>query len=420
MAEIAIPWGAWHWEGEERLPLPPGWRVEAAAPGDEPAGPSLEEALAAPVGAPPIDELAREAVRRRGDRATAAIAVEDLTRPAPAGRALRAMLQRLESGGIPPHRVRVILAVGAHAPATGPELRMKLGEFACERCDVSNHNPYENLVDLGRSPAGLPVRINGAFHEADVKLALGSVMPHPYAGFGGGGKIVLPGLAGIETLEANHRPAVTGLAGAGVGVVEGNRARAEMEEIALGAGLQAVLNIVPGPRRRPLGHFYGHPVSAHRHAVRFARKALAVPVAPGADAALLNAYPKDVELLQVGNVFNAWRAAPFPLVREGGTVVVTAACPKGVGHHGLHGPGMRLYRRPVERPYLAGRELVVYAPNLATREVRHSFWSGYPHARRWREVLELLRRRHPGGGRIVVLPTAPLTLPRAAPQEAER
>ncbi|MBP7148524.1 MAG: DUF2088 domain-containing protein [Acidobacteria bacterium] len=412
--DLALPWGAWVLEEDHVLTLPSGWRVDWAEIGAGPRGPSLAAALDHPVGTSRVEELAAQA-------RTAAIAVEDITRPAPAAEALNALLDRLAAAGIPPERVRVIVAVGAHAPLRLPELRLKLGRRVVESCDVSNHHPYEDLVDLGRSKSGLPVRINRRFMEADVRLAVGSVVPHPYAGFGGGGKIVLPGLAAIETLEMNHRPAVTGLSGAGLGIVEGNRARAEMEEIARTAGLAAVLNIVPGRRREPLGYFFGDPVAAHREAVALARRVFTVDVEPRADAVLLNAYPKDGELLQVGNAFNAYRATAAPLAREGGTVVVAAACPYGLGFHSLHGPGMRLYREPVRRPYLEGRELIVYAPALSEADVRRSFWTGYPHLRRWEDVVALLRSRHPDGGRMIVFPTAPLALPFAravAVQEA--
>jgi nickel-dependent lactate racemase len=401
---IKLPWSAWHEEREIELPLPSGWTVFIASIAGAPRGPGLDEALDHPIGSPRIEELC-------AGRSSAAIAVEDITRPAPTGPALEATLDRLASGGIPAGRVAVIVALGGHAPMRLGELRAKVGSRVLDSCDVSNHHPYENLVDLGKSRSGIPILINRTFHDREVRLAVGSVVPHPYAGFGGGGKIVLPGLAGIETLEMNHRPAVTGLAGAGLAKIEGNQARAEMEEIALEAGLHAVVNIVPDARRDPLGYYYGQPVAAHRAAVALAREAYQTRALADADAVLMNAYPKDGELLQVGNAFNPCRAAGGSLVREGGTVIVAAACHDGVGHHSLHGPGMRLYHEPVERPYLAGRELIVFAPALSTFDVRKSFWTGYPHARRWEEVLAILEKRHPHGGRMTVFPTAPLSLP---------
>lgn len=404
MTSLHIPWSAWFDERELELPLPPGWKIDTCDVDDTASGPGLAEALAAPIEAPALEQLAHGAK-------CAAIAIEDITRPAAVAPALEAVLDRLVRAGLPSDRVKVIVAVGGHAPLRLDELRLKVGDNVLQRCDVVNHHPYEGLVDLGTSRGGLPIKINRLFVEADLRLAIGSVVPHPYAGFGGGGKIVLPGIAGIETLEMNHRPAVTGLSGAGLGVVDGNRARSEMEEIALAAGLQAVLNIVPGSRRQPLGYFYGHPVAAHRAAVDLARRAYTVQVETGADACLLNAYPKDAEMLQVGNAFNAYRSCQAAPVREGGMVIVAAACPQGRGHHSLHGPGMRLYRDPVERPYLQGRETIIFAPSVSTFDVRKSFWTGYAHAQSWQQVYDRLQQRHPQGGRLLVFPNAPLLLP---------
>ena len=81
---------------------------------------------------------------------------------------------------------------------------------------------------------------------------------------------------------------------------------------------------------------------------------------------------------------------------------------------------MRLYRDPIERPYLAGRELIVFAPSLSEADVRKSFWPGYPHARSWEEVVGHLSRRHPEGGRMTVFPTAPLAIPLSLGVEAGR
>jgi nickel-dependent lactate racemase len=360
-------------------------------------------ALREPVEAVPLAELAR-------GRRDACVVVEDITRPARLAEILPGVIDELLRGGIANDRIRILVGVGGHAPLDRPHLVRKLGAPIVAAHDVWNHTPYENLVDLGTSARGIPIRVNRLFHEADLKIAVGSVVPHPYAGFGGGAKIVLPGVSGIETLEANHRPAVTGVHG-GLNDVEHNTARHEMEEIALRAGLEAVVNVVTDDRRRTLGVFYGHPVHAHRAAVALARDAYRTrgPVEP-ADIVILNAYPKDAELLQVGNAFNVLRGkAPMP-VRPGGTVVVTAACPLGRGHHALHGPAMRLYRKPVERTYLEGRPVIFHAPSLNAHDARISFWDGYPFERTWRGVVLRLLALHGPKARVVVFPCAPLQL----------
>ena len=122
-------------------------------------------------------------------------------------------------------------------------------------------------------------------------------MPHPYMGFSGGAKLVVPGLAGIETLRSNHLPAVTGISG-GLGDPEVD-ARKDIEEIGLRVGLNFTCNVVVNSRRDIAGLFCGHPVISHRAAARFCQNVYATSVhnCPY-DVLLLNAYPKDTELLQ--------------------------------------------------------------------------------------------------------------------------
>jgi nickel-dependent lactate racemase len=300
--------------------------------------------------------------------------------------------------------------VGAHAPLDRTLLLKKLGSRILSRYEVMNHHPYEDLVDLGRSSRGIPIHINRRFHEADLKIAVGSVVPHPYAGFGGGAKIVLPGVAGIETLEANHRPAVTGVKGA-FNNVEENTARTEMEEIAMKVGLEMIVNAVTDDRRRTVGVFAGHPVEAHRAAVAAARRIYGTPrPARPADVLVLNAYPKDTELLQVGNVFNALRGSPPMPVTPDGVVVVTAACSLGRGFHSLHGPRMRLYRTPVVRQHLEGRTVIFHSPNLSAADARVSFWDGYPFERAWGGVVRRLTALCGPRARVAVFPCAPIQL----------
>ena len=405
MSTFEIPWGAWFGDRARRLSLPEGWTADVRGiRGAEPIDAAgVRAALRAPVGTAPLAELAR-------GRRDAVVVVEDLTRPARLAEVLPLVLEEIRAGGIPRERTRILVGVGAHAPLDRPALVKKIGAGILSRYSVRNHHPYEDLVDMGTSRRGIPVRINRAFAEADLRLAIGSVVPHPYAGFGGGAKIVLPGVSGIETLEANHRPAVTGVHG-GLHDVETNTARHEMEEIALRVGLEAIVNVVTDERRRTVGVFAGHPVEAHRAAVALARAVYATqrPAEP-ADAVLVNAYPKDTELLQAGNCFNVLRgAAPMP-VRPGGAVIVTAACSTGVGSHSLHGPHMRLWRTPVERGYLDGRPVIVHAPAVSEADARVSFWEGYPVEPRWGGVVRRLVSHCGPRGRLAVFPCAPLQI----------
>jgi nickel-dependent lactate racemase len=361
---------------------------------------ALAEAIRAPIDSRPLRELAAGA-------RTAVIAVDDITRPTPLAQALALIVAELAA--IPSENIRILIALGAHRPMVRAELERKLGSGVLDQLDVEQHHPYENLVHLGTSTRGTPIWLNRSFHEADLKVGLGSVMPHPYMGFGGGAKLVVPGLAGIETLQANHQPAVTGISG-GLNNPDVD-ARRDVEEIALKAGLAFSCNSVVNGRREIAGLFCGHPVAAHRAAAQFARQIYATdaPDAPY-DVVCLNAYPKDGELLQVGNAFSCYRSSSRQLLKKDGTLVVTASCHLGRGHHSLHGRAMRLYKSPTAKPFLGGREVLFFSPHLNERDVRVSFAPEYRFFQSWPLLMSYLETKHRVPASVGVFPTAPLQI----------
>lgn len=399
---VAVPWGCWYGEGHLEMEFPEGHRVEVNGIRDTPglSQSQIDEAVRVPVESPSLHQLARGA-------ADAVIAVDDISRPTPVADVLPSLLRELSS--IPEDRITILVALGAHRPMVRAELVSKLGADVLDRFNVEQHHPYENLVDLGRSARGTPVRLNRTFYEASVKVTVGCVLPHPYMGFGGGAKMVVPGLAGIDTLQANHQPAVTGITG-GLCNPEAE-ARHDIEEIALAAGLKFSCNAVVNGRREIAGLFCGHPVAAHRAGARFCREVYTT-AAPGApyDVVVLNAYPKDTELLQAGNTLNCYRSSAKPLAREGGTIVITSACSTGRGYHSLHGKDMRLYRSPGAKPFLQGREVIVFSPNLNRRDFEVSFWAEYRFATSWPEVAEYLSAKHGRHASVGVFPLAPVQI----------
>jgi nickel-dependent lactate racemase len=397
-----VPWGCWTPEAALELTFPERFVVRVNRIRDAVAlsADSMAESVRHPIDSKPLGELA-------GRARTAVIAVDDITRPTPTAAALPFILSELD--GIAPENIRILIALGAHRPMVRAELEQKLGAAILEQFDIEQHHPYENLVDLGKSSRGTPIRLNRSFYEADLKIALGGVLPHPYMGFGGGAKLVVPGLAGIETLQANHQPAVTGISG---GLADPDvDARRDVEEIALQAGLDFTCNLVINSRREAAGLFCGHPVSSHRTAARFARDIYATPAADAPyDVVVLNAYPKDGELLQVGNAFNCYRTSARPLLKEDGTLVVTACCESGRGYHSLHGRGMRLHRAPAAKAYLQGREVVLFSPHVNERDFRVSFAADYRLFKSWVGLTSYLQSKHRGTVSMAVFPTAPLQI----------
>src|SRR5262249_20518060 len=147
-------------------------------------------AFAEPIGSPTIAELAR------GKR-TACIVVDDLSRPTPADRLIPFVLDELERGGVARADIRFIIGIAAHRPMTREDCVKKLGEAIVDEFDVKNHHPYENLAELGKTKFNTPVLVNADFAAADIKICIGSICPHGGPGFGGGAKLVLPGVASI-------------------------------------------------------------------------------------------------------------------------------------------------------------------------------------------------------------------------------
>jgi nickel-dependent lactate racemase len=400
---IRIPFGAWFGDEERELRFPSTWEAKLFPPHDAPefGDAELRRAFEAPYGTPPLRELAR-------GRRDAVIVVDDLSRPTPAARLLPLILEELAAGGLEHENVRVIMGVAGHRPLMREDCIKKLGREMVDLLEVKNHHPFENLVLLGATSFGTPVYLNRDFVEADLKLCVGSINPHGGPGFGGGAKLVLPGVAGIETLYQNHR-GDNGLRG-GLNNVEDNQRRADMEEAARMGGLDAVVNVVVNSRRGIAGLFVGDVVAAHRAGVALARRVFSTPVPAGWDVGVFNAYPKDNEFVQAGMAFNIWNSARAPIVHEGGTVVLCTAASEGFGFHSLHGPRMRLPNTGNMQARFAPRDLVIYSPGINERDLNPATREAVTLCRVWGDVIATLRDKHGDGTRVAVFPCGAIQL----------
>lgn len=402
---VGVPWRAWFGDTTLDLTFPASWQVRTYPMADAPdIGPEgIERALSDPIGAPTIEEVAR------GKR-SAVVVVDDISRPTPASRFLPGILRRLQAAGIDEDHTRIILAVGSHRPMLKDDMLKKLGPEVCERIEVFNHHTYENLADLGKSSRGTPIHINRFYLEAEVRIGIGCITPHGGPGFGGGAKIVLPGIAGIETLAWNHRAG--GLKG-GLAIVEGNEVRADMEEIAQRVGIDLIANVVPNSRRGIAGLFVGHVIAAHRAGVELARRVYAtrLPEEP-VDVVVTNSYPKDTDFMQAGmamQVLASARQRGREVLKPGGTVVITTASPEGRGFHSLYSPGMRHGRvLPRQIEYVTKenpRGPVYFSPDLGLRDANNAHL-----VREWDRLIELLESIHGPAPSVAVFPTGSIQL----------
>lgn len=279
----------------------------------------VRQALAEPIGAAPLRELVRSGQQ-------IAIVISDMTRPCPSDRLLPPILEELAAAGVPDSAVTVIVALGLHRAQTEIELMELVGADVFNRLRVLNHDP-EDVVHLGITTHGTPVELFRPLVEADVRICLGNLEFHYFAGFSGGAKSILPGCASKATVTANH--GLMTRVGATTGRLEGNPVREDLEEGAAMLGIDFILNAIVDDHHHIAAVFAGDVHQAHRQGCASVIERGAVAIEQLADIVLVSAggYPLDVNMYQAQKALdNAVHA-----VREGGVIVWVAECREGLG-----------------------------------------------------------------------------------------
>jgi len=270
----------------------------------------------------PIGMESADAVVRRGERV--AIVVPDHTRAVPTYDLLALLWGRLK-GKVRPEDVTIVVATGTHRPSREEELARMLGDFR-KLFRVEIHDA-ERCVEFGRTHRGIPVRVNPTVMEADRVITIGHIGMHFFAGYSGGPKMILPGVAGAETIRLNHEQIVDPKAYACV--YEENPIHAEMREVARMAGVDLIVDVVLSPKG-VLKVLIGDVVEAHRPGTAFWDEHFHVPIPEPADLVIVSpgGHPRDINLYQAHKaIFNAARA-----VKDRGMILLLAACPDGSGH----------------------------------------------------------------------------------------
>ena len=313
------------------LTLPPGMRgtvVESKkVPPIADVEAAIADALAHPIGSPPLRELAHP-----GDRVC--IVFTDVTRASPDYLLVPALLRELDAAGVRDEDITLLCGIGMHRPSTPEEKIAKLGAEIVARYRVIDNEPRnpEALVDLGVTPGGVPVLVHKAAVEADLLLATGLVEPHQYAGYSGGRKTVAVGAAGEALIAHTHGPAFVDHPGTRLGRIEGNPFHEAITEAARRAGLRFILNVVLDDEKRVVCVKAGEPVETHAQLVAFARSIYEVPIPHQYDVAIGGVgYPKDANLYQASRAASYLFFAPTPVVKPGGVLIIPARCQEGAG-----------------------------------------------------------------------------------------
>jgi lactate racemase len=285
---------------------------------------AVERALDRPIGSAPLSELAR-------GKHSAAIAVCDITRPVPNRVVLPPLLRRLEDAGVARSDITILIATGLHRPSTPAEIREIVSPEIAAAYRVENHDARQLSQHryLGTTAAGTPAWIDERFVSADLRITLGFIEPHLMAGYSGGRKLVVPGLAAQETIKVLHSPRFMREPLAIEGSIGDNPLHRELTTIAGMAGHQFIADVALARDRGIAGVFAGDPVRAHCRGVEFVSAALLQNLNEPVDAVITTGagYPLDLTYYQCIKGITA----ASHIVRDGGRILVVGACAEGCG-----------------------------------------------------------------------------------------
>jgi nickel-dependent lactate racemase len=275
-------------------------------------------------------ESASLATLARG-RKNACVVICDVTRPVPNATLLPPILATLEEAGIGRDTITILIATGIHRPNLGAELVELVGAEIAGRYNTVNHLSREDgeLRHIGETDAGIPLFINRHYLDADLKVLTGFIEPHLWAGYSGGRKLILPGIAGLETMKYMHNVEMIDHPGTRYGNLEDNPFHEAGLEVARRVGVDFIVNVTLNEDKKITGVFAGHYDKAHSEGVKFCEEYAVAEIDGPVDLAITTngGYPLDQSVYQSVKGMSGANA----IVRPGGTILIATRCEAGTG-----------------------------------------------------------------------------------------
>jgi nickel-dependent lactate racemase len=307
--------------GREKMyfTLPKGWNLISSDDKPPVSGVNdpiqeIKRALDHPIGSPKIEELARPGME-------VVLVFDDLQRPTPVHLGLPEILNRLNRAGMPDERITGICAVGTHSVLTLDQLKKKVGKEFFSRLQgrIFSHNPHaSDNVTIGKTHRGTLVEVNRRVAFADLIIGVGECMPHPIAGYGGGCKIIMPGVCSYRSV-ADHHYTWMRHRSSKVNVMNGNSFYEEIVDGGRLARLAFKLDFIINEKREVIRAFAGDPVAEHREASDYAASLYLVPLPKMADVTITAAFPMEIGVQST----KALTMAGF-CTRSGGAIIWVA------------------------------------------------------------------------------------------------
>ncbi len=259
---------------------------------------------------------------------TASIIISDITRGVPTMEVASHIIDALLEGGIKLSNIVFIVALGVHRPATKKEMKDFIGD-EYSRVKIINHDAYDEqeLVELGKTSQGTILKVNKTAYESDVKIIVGKVELHEFAGFSGGRKSVLPGISAESSIRVNHRPDAIFAKNAEPGVLKDNPIHLDMLESANMLGVDFCVNFITDDAGRTIGIFSGELESSHLLAADYVKSFSNILLSEKPDIIVTTCgYPLNCEFYQALKALIAFTKILDPDL----SIVLYAECPEGV------------------------------------------------------------------------------------------
>lgn len=283
----------------------------------------IRRAMDHPIGSMHLSQIAQ-------GKSDAVVIINDFTRPAPTSLMLDEILSDLNRAGMKDDQVTVLIACGNHRPTTKEEIRQRVGLPLSERLCFVNHDCKDetHFTFLGDTQGGLPIWINSLVVDASLKILTGLIAPHHSAGYSGGRKSLVPGVAGLKTLNKHHafpiRPYMPSM-----GWTKGNPFHEEAVNGARMVRPDFILNVVKTPSGQIAKAVAGDLEAAHEKGVEICEDACVIPFSHKYDVVIVTpgGHPRDIDLHQSQKAMSAAEL----VLAEGGVIILVAECPDGIG-----------------------------------------------------------------------------------------
>lgn len=279
-----------------------------------------------------VNEKLRQALNK--PRANVTLVVPDHTRYCNLPRILEHLIPTLQASS--PSNIEILIATGTHPIQAEAVARATVGEKAWAELPVRQHDCHNKnaLAYLGKTSRGTPIWLDQKVISSDLVLTVGGVLFHYFAGFGGGPKMLLPGVAGYETILDNHRRTIDPLTGdfdqfCYEGNIETNPVYVDLAEIERFVPQAISLQVVLDLKKHFANILVGAPLATHREIVATVKSLYEIPIVEQADVVLASAggFPSDVNLIQAHKSIHH----AFAAVKPGGAIIIFAACSEGIG-----------------------------------------------------------------------------------------